>query len=79
MDWLIYSAKNYQLAGKPFGELCDHNARVAMDLGRHQVNGRLNLRKNIVFPLRYMFYIVLTTFYIIPIDIIDLEYVEAAV
>eukprot|EP00057_Strongylocentrotus_purpuratus_P020761 XP_011675235.1 PREDICTED: WD repeat-containing protein 24 [Strongylocentrotus purpuratus] len=33
----IKSAKRYILTGKPFPELCEHNAQVAMDLGRHQI------------------------------------------
>lgn len=28
------SAKRYQLTGRPFGEICEHNAEVAMDLDR---------------------------------------------
>ncbi|XP_059470417.1 GATOR complex protein WDR24 [Neocloeon triangulifer] len=31
-------AKRYQLSGKPLAELCDHNAAVAKQLGRHQVS-----------------------------------------
>uniref|UniRef100_A0A8C4R702 GATOR2 complex protein WDR24 n=1 Tax=Eptatretus burgeri TaxID=7764 RepID=A0A8C4R702_EPTBU len=30
-------AQRYCLAGRPFAELCDHNARIAMELCRHQV------------------------------------------
>ncbi|CAB3365150.1 Hypothetical predicted protein [Cloeon dipterum] len=31
-------ARRYQLSGKPLAELCDHNAAVAKQLGRHQVS-----------------------------------------
>ena len=37
MDWLIESALNYQLTGKPFAQLCEHNAKIANGLGRTQV------------------------------------------
>ncbi|KAH7967367.1 hypothetical protein HPB49_024314 [Dermacentor silvarum] len=37
LTWLRESALRYQLSGRPFGELCDRNAGVAADLGRHQV------------------------------------------
>uniref|UniRef100_UPI00358FE193 GATOR2 complex protein WDR24 isoform X1 n=1 Tax=Myxine glutinosa TaxID=7769 RepID=UPI00358FE193 len=30
-------AQRYCLAGRPFAELCEHNARIAMELCRHQV------------------------------------------
>ena len=32
------SAVGYKLSGSPFPELCDHNAKVAKNLGRLQVN-----------------------------------------
>ncbi|XP_071480609.1 GATOR2 complex protein WDR24-like [Diadema antillarum] len=31
------TAKRYLLTGKPFPELCEHNAKVATELGRHQI------------------------------------------
>ncbi|XP_064647525.1 GATOR2 complex protein WDR24-like isoform X2 [Lineus longissimus] len=37
MNWLIESAKRYQLTGKSLEGLCDHNAAVAESLGRHQI------------------------------------------
>lgn len=36
-EWFCETAKQYQLVGKPFGELCEENAKVAEELGRHQV------------------------------------------
>ncbi|XP_041478602.1 GATOR complex protein WDR24-like isoform X2 [Lytechinus variegatus] len=33
----IQSARRYLLTGKPFPELCEHNAQVALDLGRYQI------------------------------------------
>nr|XP_006637123.1 PREDICTED: WD repeat-containing protein 24 [Lepisosteus oculatus]XP_015215489.1 PREDICTED: WD repeat-containing protein 24 [Lepisosteus oculatus]XP_015215490.1 PREDICTED: WD repeat-containing protein 24 [Lepisosteus oculatus] len=38
MDWFVKTAKLYLLSGKPFGELCDHNAKVAKELKRPQVS-----------------------------------------
>ncbi|XP_039632324.1 GATOR complex protein WDR24 [Polypterus senegalus] len=38
MDWFVKTAKLYLLSGKPFAELCDHNAKVAKDLKRPQVS-----------------------------------------
>lgn len=37
MDWFVKTAQLYLLSGKPFGELCDHNAKVAQELKRPQV------------------------------------------
>lgn len=37
MDWFINTAKSYLLSGKPFAELCEHNAQVAKKLNRPQV------------------------------------------
>lgn len=37
MDWFVKTAQLYLLTGKPFAELCDHNAKVAQDLKRPQV------------------------------------------
>ncbi|XP_041134014.1 GATOR complex protein WDR24-like isoform X1 [Polyodon spathula] len=37
MDWFVKTARRYLLSGKPFGELCDHNAKVAKELNRPQV------------------------------------------
>lgn len=31
-------ASRYQLSGKPLAELCDYNAAVAKQIGRHQVS-----------------------------------------
>ncbi|XP_032814997.2 GATOR2 complex protein WDR24 isoform X2 [Petromyzon marinus] len=36
-DWFVETAQRYCLAGRPLGELCDHNARVAGSLRRFQV------------------------------------------
>ncbi|XP_077978398.1 GATOR2 complex protein WDR24-like isoform X2 [Glandiceps talaboti] len=36
-DGFCKSALNYQLTGRPFTELCDHNAKIAQDLDRHQI------------------------------------------
>ncbi|XP_056594885.1 GATOR complex protein WDR24 isoform X1 [Triplophysa dalaica] len=36
MDWFIKTAQSYLLSGKPFGELCEHNAQVAKRLNRPQ-------------------------------------------
>lgn len=36
-EWFCASAKKYQLTGKPFGELCEENAKIAEELGRHHV------------------------------------------
>ncbi|KAK7919744.1 hypothetical protein WMY93_011028 [Mugilogobius chulae] len=38
MDWFVKTAQLYLLSGKPFAELCDHNAKVAQDLKRPQVS-----------------------------------------
>lgn len=38
MDWFVKTAQLYLLSGKPFGELCDHNAKVAQELKRPQVS-----------------------------------------
>ncbi|MBN3275542.1 WDR24 protein, partial [Polyodon spathula] len=38
MDWFVKTARRYLLSGKPFGELCDHNAKVAEELSRPQVS-----------------------------------------
>lgn len=37
MDWFVQTAQLYLLSGKPFAELCDHNAKVAQELKRPQV------------------------------------------
>lgn len=37
MDWFVQTAKQFILAGRPLAELCDHNAKVARELNRHQV------------------------------------------
>lgn len=37
MDWFINTAQSYLLSGKPFAELCEHNAQVAKRLNRPQV------------------------------------------
>lgn len=37
MDWFVETARLYLLSGKPFAELCDHNAKVAKQLNRPQV------------------------------------------
>uniref|UniRef100_A0A672KMT1 GATOR2 complex protein WDR24 n=1 Tax=Sinocyclocheilus grahami TaxID=75366 RepID=A0A672KMT1_SINGR len=36
MDWFINTAQSYLLSGKPFAELCEHNAQVAKRLNRPQ-------------------------------------------
>ncbi|XP_077864597.1 GATOR2 complex protein WDR24 [Saccoglossus kowalevskii] len=36
-DWFCLSAMKYKLSDRPFGELCDHNAQVAENFGRHQI------------------------------------------
>ncbi|XP_030625773.1 GATOR2 complex protein WDR24 [Chanos chanos] len=38
MDWFIKTARRYLLSGRPFAELCEHNAKVAKDLNRPQVS-----------------------------------------
>ncbi|KAK6476233.1 GATOR complex protein WDR24 isoform X2 [Huso huso] len=38
MDWFVKTARRYLLSGKPFRELCDHNAKVAKELNRPQVS-----------------------------------------
>ncbi|PWA21953.1 hypothetical protein CCH79_00015623 [Gambusia affinis] len=38
MDWFVQTAQLYLLSGKPFTELCDHNAAVARELKRPQVS-----------------------------------------
>ncbi|CAB1312298.1 unnamed protein product [Coregonus sp. 'balchen'] len=38
MDWFVKTARLYLLGGKPFAELCDHNAKVAKELNRPQVS-----------------------------------------
>ncbi|XP_043926547.1 GATOR complex protein WDR24 [Protopterus annectens] len=37
MDWFVQTAKQFILAGRPLADLCDHNAKVARELNRHQV------------------------------------------
>ncbi|XP_077762092.1 GATOR2 complex protein WDR24 isoform X2 [Canis aureus] len=37
MSWFVDTAERYALAGRPLAELCDHNAKVARELGRNQV------------------------------------------
>lgn len=37
MSWFVDTAERYVLAGRPLAELCDHNAKVARELGRNQV------------------------------------------
>lgn len=39
MSWFVDTAERYALAGRPLAELCDHNAKVARELGRNQVGG----------------------------------------
>ncbi|XP_041605490.1 GATOR complex protein WDR24 isoform X3 [Vulpes lagopus] len=38
MSWFVDTAERYALAGRPLAELCDHNAKVARELGRNQVS-----------------------------------------
>ncbi|XP_031417191.1 GATOR complex protein WDR24 [Clupea harengus] len=38
MDWFVDTARLYLLSGKPFADLCDHNAKVAKQLNRPQVS-----------------------------------------
>jgi len=38
MSWFVDTAERYALAGRPLAELCDHNAKVARELGRNQVH-----------------------------------------
>lgn len=40
MDWFVKTAQLYLLSGKPFGELCDHNAKAAQELKRPQVRSK---------------------------------------
>lgn len=35
--WMVESARRYILSGRSLAEMCDHNAGVARELGRHQV------------------------------------------
>lgn len=37
MSWFVDTAERYALTGRPLAELCDHNAKVARELGRNQV------------------------------------------
>ncbi|XP_012515086.1 PREDICTED: WD repeat-containing protein 24 [Propithecus coquereli] len=37
MGWFVDTAERYALTGRPLAELCDHNAKVARELGRNQV------------------------------------------
>ncbi|EPQ10284.1 GATOR complex protein WDR24 [Myotis lucifugus] len=37
MSWFVDTAERYALAGRPLAELCDHNSKVARELGRNQV------------------------------------------
>ncbi|KAK1344645.1 hypothetical protein QTO34_013343 [Cnephaeus nilssonii] len=39
MSWFVDTAERYALAGRPLAELCDHNSKVARELGRNQVGG----------------------------------------
>ena len=41
MSGFIVAAKQYLLTGKPFEELCTHNASVAENLGKRQVWNKL--------------------------------------
>ncbi|XP_034247660.1 GATOR complex protein WDR24 [Thrips palmi] len=36
--WMVESARRYILNGRSLAEMCDHNAAVARELGRHQVS-----------------------------------------
>ncbi|XP_053207319.1 GATOR complex protein WDR24-like isoform X2 [Panonychus citri] len=38
MEWFVSTALRYKLFGKPFTELCDHNAEVSKELNRSQVS-----------------------------------------
>uniref|UniRef100_A0A3Q2SPK9 GATOR2 complex protein WDR24 n=1 Tax=Fundulus heteroclitus TaxID=8078 RepID=A0A3Q2SPK9_FUNHE len=53
MDWFVKTAQRYLLSGKPFTELCDHNAKVARELKRPQVRRR-NLDRQIK-PTKHVF------------------------
>lgn len=35
--WMVECARRYILSGRSLAEMCDHNAGVARELGRHQV------------------------------------------
>uniref|UniRef100_T1KSN4 GATOR2 complex protein WDR24 n=1 Tax=Tetranychus urticae TaxID=32264 RepID=T1KSN4_TETUR len=37
MEWFVATALRYKLFGKPFAELCEHNAEVSKELNRAQV------------------------------------------
>ena len=37
MGWFIWCARQYVLTGRPLEELCEHNANIAANVGRHQV------------------------------------------
>ncbi len=59
MDWFINTAQSYLLSGKPFTELCEHNAQVAKRLNRPQVRVdfdgvRLYFRQLNFFDLQYV-------------------------
>ncbi|XP_033639290.1 GATOR complex protein WDR24-like isoform X1 [Asterias rubens] len=44
-DVFVATAHRYKLTGKPFAELCEHNANVSRELGRHQVAQTWNMLK----------------------------------
>lgn len=45
--WFIETAKKYLLVGKSLAELCDHNAAVAKELGRHHISLIWNIVKTL--------------------------------
>lgn len=53
MDWFINTAQSYLLSGKPFGELCEHNAQVAKRLNRPQV--RMDFDEALLYFKQFLF------------------------
>ncbi|XP_022079765.1 GATOR complex protein WDR24-like [Acanthaster planci] len=44
-DLFLACAQRFQLTGRPFPELCEHNAKVSRELGRYQVAQTWNMLK----------------------------------
>ncbi|XP_038076230.1 GATOR complex protein WDR24-like [Patiria miniata] len=44
-DLFVSCAQRFQLTGRPFPELCEHNANVSQELGRYQVAQTWNMLK----------------------------------
>lgn len=55
MDWFVKTAQLYLLSGKPFAELCDHNAKVAQELKRPQVR-QINTYKSVLSGVFFLWW-----------------------